>query len=68
MIKAHLQPWLDKAFVVSTTIEHRVAQMKSEYAIIETTPSKTELMATCVEMMQLMIEEFAARTSGHRGC
>lgn len=27
VIKAHLQPWLDEAFAVSTTIERKVAHM-----------------------------------------
>jgi len=63
MIKAHLQPWLDEAFVVLTTTEHRVAQMQSEYTTIETVPPETELTATRLEMMQQMIEEFVVGTS-----
>ena len=32
MIKEHLQPWLDEAFKISTTIKRKVSHMQAEYA------------------------------------
>lgn len=37
MVKAHIHPWLDEAFAVSTTIEHKVEHMKAECVRMETT-------------------------------
>jgi len=35
VIKECLQPWINEALVVSTTIERKVAHMQEEYAPIE---------------------------------
>lgn len=36
VIKVRLQPWLDEEFMVSTTIECKVAHMQAKYATMET--------------------------------
>lgn len=51
VVKDRLQPWLDEAFAVSTTIERKVAHMQAEYATMETTETGTEVSATHVERM-----------------
>jgi len=63
VVKARIQPWLDKAFVGSTTIVHKVAHMKAKYARMETTETGVEISVLQVEQMQCMTEEFSSSTS-----
>jgi len=65
-VKARIQPWLDEAFAVSTTIEHKVAHMKAECARMETTEIGVEISVLQVERMQRMMEEFVASTNDAR--
>jgi len=44
VVKAHIQPWLDEAFAVSTTIEHKVAHMKVKCARMETIKIGAEIL------------------------
>lgn len=66
MVKAHIQPWLDEAFAVSTTIEHKVTHMKVECARMETTKIGAEISVPQVEWMRRMMEEFATSISDAR--
>jgi len=63
VVKAHLQPWLNEAFVVSTTIEHKVDHMQAEYATMETIETRTKVLATHMERMQRITKEFVVSTS-----
>lgn len=63
VIKACLQSWLDEAFAVSTTIDHKVVHMQTEYATMEPIETESDVSVTCVELIQRMMEEFAASTS-----
>lgn len=43
---------MDEAFLVSTTIEHKLAHVQAEYATMQTTETETEVSETHVEWMQ----------------
>ena len=63
VVKARIQPWLDEAFGISTTIEHKVAHMKAECARMEIAETRAEISVLQVEWMQRMMEEFSASTN-----
>lgn len=66
VVKVHIQPWLDEAFAVSTTIEHKVVHINAECAKMETAEIGAEILVPQVEHMQHMTEEFTASTSNAR--
>jgi len=60
VLKMHVEPWIDEAFLITTDIEGKLAKMKVMHAISQGSAPHSENSAETVEKIQQMVEQYDA--------